>query len=119
MSFRLIEIRVAAAVVGLALLTAAGCHRAEVPPPPASGRSLVVVIEGMKFTPSSIHVHPGDQIVFENHDLFPHTATAKGVFDSGPIPSSKSWTVIPPAGRTIPFACLYHPPMTGEIVVEP
>ena len=37
----------------------------------------------------------GDTIVWVNKDPFPHTATAKGVFDSHEIAAGKSWKYTP------------------------
>lgn len=84
-----------------------------------TGKAHVVQMEGMKFSPASVRIQPGDRVIFKNADLVPHTATSKGaaLFDSGAIKPGESWTVSPPAGRTIRYACLYHPMMEGEIVV--
>jgi plastocyanin len=122
MTFRLI---VAAAALGL--LALAGCRpppaEAAATPPPTMppGNVRVVTIENMTFSPASVRVGPGDQVRFENHDLVPHTATAKGdvAFDSGPILPGKSWTLNPPAGKTVQYACLFHPTMKGEIISQP
>ena len=85
-----------------------------------AGKTHVVVIENMKFSPSSVRVPPGDRLTFKNADLVPHTATSKGekIFDSGPIKPGDSWTLTPPSGRTVRYLCIYHPTMEGEIVAE-
>lgn len=79
----------------------------------------VVRIENMKFQPSTIQVGAGESIVFENHDLFPHTVTSvtKGQFDSGTIDSGKSWKLVPPHAGDMLFRCTFHPTMEGRIVV--
>ncbi len=85
------------------------------------GQTHTVVIENMKFSPGTLRVRPGDRVVFENKDLVPHTATAKpaGAFDSGLVAAGKSWTFIPQSAGTFHYACLFHPTMEGEVVVEP
>ena len=91
---------------------------AETKAPTASPR--VVVIEGMKFSPSVLHIKPGESIVFKNSDLVPHTATSKGKkhFDSGPIQPGESWTLEPAPSEPIHYACSFHPTMEGDIVVD-
>ena len=73
------------------------------------GQIHTVTIEGM-----------GDKVVFENKDLFPHTATAKParVFDSGIVKPGESWTFTPRTAGQIRYICTLHPMMEGEIVVE-
>lgn len=78
-----------------------------------------VVIDDMTFGEVPAELHVGDVIVWQNDDLFEHTATAEdGSFDVLlPAGSKVSWTV--EAEGTFPFYCLYHPAMTGELVVLP
>ncbi len=49
-----------------------------------------VVIGGTKYAPGTPTVKRGDTIVWINNDPFPHTVTAKGVFDSHDIAASRS-----------------------------
>ena len=84
------------------------------------GQIHTVTIEGMKFSPSTVRIRVGDKVVFENKDLFPHTATAKParVFDSGIVKPGESWTFTPRTAGQIRYICTLHPMMEGEIVVE-
>jgi plastocyanin len=77
-----------------------------------------VVIEGMKFTPSTITVKSGDSITWVNKDFFPHTVTALKNFNSRSIPADKSWTYKASAKGKFPYKCLFHPTMKAELVVE-
>ena len=85
-----------------------------------AGRTHTVVMEGMKFSPSTLRIQPGDTVVFKNNDLVPHTATAKqgGAFDSGIIKPGGSWTFAPQFQTTVPYVCSFHPMMEGSIKVE-
>ena len=86
----------------------------------AAGRTHVVIMEGMKFSPPTLRIRNGDTVVFKNSDLVPHTATAKerGVFDSGLIKPGESWTFAPTFRTTVPYVCTFHPMMEGRIEVE-
>lgn len=101
----------------LTVLAVFGCWRAYAGEAP---RTHTVTIAAMKYTPATLHVQPGDRIVFKNDDFLPHTATAKpaGAFDSGMIKSGETWTLTAPAGGTLHYACTFHPTMEGNIVVE-
>ena len=63
-------------------------------------------------------IKSGDTVVWVNKDPFPHTATAKGRFDSGSIPASKSWKWKAGKAGDYPYICTLHPNMTGTINVE-
>ncbi|QYM78744.1 cupredoxin family copper-binding protein [Horticoccus luteus] len=89
--------------------------------PAASERAThIVTIENMTFSPAILRVQPGDTVIFENHDLVPHTATAreKGKFDSGLIKAGESWSLTLPSAGSFPYSCSFHPTMSGELVVE-
>ena len=62
-------------------------------------------------------VRAGDTIVWDNRDVFKHTATARdGSFNVDLPPNAKARTVIRSAGA-VPFYCIYHPGMTGVLEV--
>lgn len=102
-----------------AAVVVAGPPRADAKDEP---RIHVVVIENMRFSPRTIRLREGEQVVFNNRDLFPHTATTKSKeangFDSGILKPGESWTFTPRRGETIRYACTLHPTMEGEIIVE-
>jgi plastocyanin len=84
----------------------------------AAAATHTVKIEGMKFVPETITVKRGDKVVWQNKDMVPHTATAKGKFDSGNIATDKSWShVMGKAGR-YDYVCTYHPGMKAVVVVQ-
>jgi plastocyanin len=82
------------------------------------GVSHTVTIENMQFHPQELTVHRGDRIVWENKDLFPHTATADKVFDSGSIASNASWSYVATRTGEYAYACTFHPTMKGKLKVQ-
>jgi plastocyanin len=87
--------------------------------PTPAGSTHTVTIENMQFSPAELTVHPGDRIVWENKDLFPHTATASDkTFDSGSIASNGSWALETTKSADYPYGCAYHPTMKGKISVR-
>jgi plastocyanin len=88
--------------------------------PPSPVSSHTVTIAGLKFSPGVLRIHRGDQVVFRNEDIMPHTATAKGPagFDSGLIKPGESWSFSPEHEGLTEYACTFHPLMAGSIVVE-
>jgi plastocyanin len=81
-----------------------------------------VVIEGMKFTPATVTIRPGDSVMWVNKDIVDHTATspasARQPFDSRLIGQGKTWTRRFTAAGTFDYVCTFHPTMTGVIKVS-
>ena len=102
----------AATLAGLVL----ACGTASVRAGPAEH---TVVVEGMAYSPASLHVKRGDRIIWVNRDLVPHTATAKnGAFNSGRIAAGGSWATVAGQVGKIDYGCTYHPTMGATLVVE-
>jgi plastocyanin len=85
---------------------------------PALADTVVVVIENMKFNPEAVHVKLGDIVEWQNKDFFPHTATAKKVFDSKEIPANSSWKFKTKKKGKFPYVCTLHPTMVGSLIVD-
>lgn len=79
----------------------------------------VVMIENMKFTPAVVNVSPGDTVEFKNADLVPHNVTERNAtrFDSGVISPNTSWKYVAKQTGKFGYHCIYHPDMTGSIIV--
>jgi plastocyanin len=78
-----------------------------------------VIIEGMKFHPDSLSVHPGDTVIWVNKDIVPHTATGLvHEFNSGEIPAEHSWKHRFAKPGEISYACSFHPTMKAAISVK-
>lgn len=84
----------------------------------AQAATVTVKIEGMQFVPATITAHPGDRIVWRNADLVPHTATARGRFDSGAIAPGHTWAHEVPAPGRYDYVCTFHPGMKATLVVQ-
>lgn len=101
----------------LPLLAAAAWALLPIPSPAAAApRIHTVVIDKMKFGPIPQNVSAGDTIVWNNRDIFRHTATAKGHFDVD-LPAGKAVKMRVTASGTFPFLCKYHPGMKGVLRV--
>ena len=100
------------------LLLAAGLAAAWLLPGPAAAATHTVKIEGMQFVPATLTVRRGDKVVWQNKDVVPHTATAKGKFDSGHIAAGGNWShAMKKAGRH-DYVCTFHPGMKAVVVVQ-
>ena len=84
----------------------------------AAPRTHLVTIDKMKFLSVPAGVRRGDVILWENRDMFRHTATAKnGAFNVDLPPGSKGKTVVQQVG-SVAFFCKYHPGMRGVLKVS-
>ena len=99
-------------VLGVALVTTPGSAVAD---PPQTHR---VTIQGLLYVPETLSVRPGDTVVWTNNDPFPHTVTAAGAFDSGPIAPGKSWRFTARKTGTYPYLCTLHTTMKGTLKIE-
>jgi plastocyanin len=86
-------------------------------PAAAAPRTYTVVIDKMKFGALPADVHMGDILVWDNRDMFRHSATDKGVFDID-LPAGKAVRMRVTKAGTFPFVCKYHPGMKGVLKVE-
>jgi plastocyanin len=85
----------------------------------AEAAQYTVTINKMKFGPAPPNLHVGDVIVWQNEDIFEHTATARDKsFDIDLPAHSKKTFTLTKAGK-IAFYCRFHPGMTGTLVVSP
>ncbi|MEM5342256.1 cupredoxin domain-containing protein [Paraburkholderia azotifigens] len=95
---------------------------------PVLAKTYVVTIEQMRFDPSELTVHRGDEIVWVNKDLVAHTASSdtKGLhagfnagFDSQSIAPDASWRYRASTPGRYTYRCIFHPTMHGTLTVEP
>jgi len=102
----------AALAAAIAAVTAAACGGGGGAP-----ERHEITIRAFVFSPDTQAVHPGDTLVFVNHDAVPHTATAvDGAWDTGAIPANGTKTVVVPAAGD--YRCTIHPTMTGRIAAK-
>lgn len=77
-----------------------------------------VTIDATSFSPASLTIRPGDTVKWVNKDVIPHTATAKGGFDSGTIAAGASWRHTFKTKGALPYVCTFHPTMKGTLRVR-
>lgn len=94
------------------LLAGGGAIAAEKP------AAHTVVIDGVAYKPEALTVKRGDTVVWVNKDPFPHTVTAKGVFDSPEIAAGKSWKYTASKAGEYAYICTLHPNMKATLKVE-
>lgn len=106
-------IRKACHMAGIGALLLAGTL-----PHPAEAARYVIEIRNMAFGPVPAHLKVGDTIVWTNHDIFRHTATARlGNFDIDLAPGAQGEATLKKPG-VLNVVCRYHPTMTLRLVVE-
>jgi plastocyanin len=81
-------------------------------------QTYTVIIDSTRYQPSDLALKVGDTVVWQNNDLFPHTATATGLFDSGSIAPDRSWRYTVKERGVVQYVCTLHPTMTGTLRVE-
>jgi len=80
-----------------------------------SGTRHVVDIRSLKFQPKELVVAPGDTIVWINHDIIPHTATAGDkTWDSQSIGKESQWETVVQPGMAEDYFCRFHPNMKAR-----
>ncbi|HET9811267.1 MAG TPA: cupredoxin domain-containing protein [Sphingomicrobium sp.] len=86
-------------------------------PAAAAPHEYRVVVDKMKFGALPADLHKGDVIVWDNRDMFRHSATAKGKFDVD-LPAGKAVRMRITSIGSFPFVCKYHPGMKGVLKVS-
>jgi plastocyanin len=89
-----------------------GCHMDA-----TQGKGADVEIADACFTPTILHIDPGQSVTWTNTDPFVHNVTANswGYFDD--LRQGDSFTATFGDAGVYPYACTYHPGMTGAVVV--
>jgi plastocyanin len=102
----------------LALLGAAparaggGCHDGV-----TRGTGTTIQIVDACFTPTILQVKPGQSVTWDNTDPFVHNITANGWGHYDDLKPTERFTATFDDPGLYPFACTYHPGMSGVIVV--
>jgi plastocyanin len=102
--------------LALALLVSQAAPAAQ-PGPAQASKAKTVDISHFEFHPPTLSVAKGAKVVFSNSSGTAHTATDKGVFDSGHIKPGKFFAVRFERRGTFRYHCEIHPFMHGKIVV--
>jgi plastocyanin len=86
-------------------------------PAPVAAAPPVVTMPGKFFEPARVTAVAGDPVTFRNADLVTHDVRIGGLFDSGAIGRSGSWTQAVDAPGEYPFVCTLHAFMSGHLSV--
>jgi plastocyanin len=105
-----------AALALLLLLTVGAGSPASAAPTATASGSSTVTMKDLKFKPGTIHISPGDRVVWTNLDHVKHTATSAR-FDTGKIKPGTAVAVKFSSKGTYPYHCTIHEDMHGKIVV--
>lgn len=89
-----------------------GCHSGA-----TQGQGDTVAMVGSCFTPNVLRVEPGAAVTFVNRDFFPHNLSATGWGYYEDLREGDTFRVTFDEPGVYPFACTYHPAMTGAVVV--
>lgn len=99
-------------LVALAALCLSSC------PNKTQTGQVTIVINSTSFSPGNVTVLEGTLVTWINNDSQPHTATAVGAFDSGPIaPNGGRWTWVAAIPGTFAYHSLIQPNMAGTLTV--
>src|SRR5438034_1045122 len=81
------------------------------------GTGTAIKIVDACFTPTILHAQPGQTVTWVNADPFVHNITANGWGHFDDLKPSERFTATFDEPGLYPFACTYHPGMSGVIVV--
>lgn len=78
----------------------------------------IVEIKQMKFQPSEVKVHKGDQVLWINKDITDHDVTEQKAkaWASSPLSKGESWSL--KVTKSTDYYCNLHQVMKGKIIVE-
>jgi plastocyanin len=89
-----------------------GCHGAA-----TTGSGDTVEMVGACFTPSTLQIAPGTGVTFVNRDSMTHNLFGTGWGADQEFTLGDAFTATFAEPGIYPYACSYHPGMTGAIVV--
>src|SRR5689334_2178702 len=87
------------------------------PPPAQASAARTVTVKNFEFTPGTLRIGKGSRVAFSTRLGTTHTATDRGIFDTGRIKGGESAAVRFRQKGTFSYHCQIHPFMHGKIVV--
>jgi plastocyanin len=87
-------------------------------PDPAEPTEVAVNMQNFSYSPGTITVAPGTEVVWTNLDAEAHTVTSDGNFNSGLIQPGASYSHVFDEIGTFEYYCQPHPFMVGTVTVE-
>lgn len=116
MARRTLFVLAATFLAALALPTVAiaggGCHDGA-----TTGTGDTVEMKDACFRPSTLQIDPGDTVTFVNRDAMTHNVTAMGWGQFEDMNQGDAFRATFEESGVYPYACQYHPGMTGAILV--
>ncbi|MDU8944050.1 cupredoxin domain-containing protein [Ovoidimarina sediminis] len=95
------------------------------PPLPRAARAhddphvVIVRMSRFAFVPATVEIRPGDEVIWVNDDLVPHTATAReGDWETDTLEAGASGRIAFADRGTFAYVCAFHPHMTGTVAVR-
>ena len=85
---------------------------------PQAAKRVGVKIKNFSYHPTPLKIHKGTKVAFTNKDRAPHTATRKGVFNTGKIRHGKTVVIRFKHKGKFRYHCKIHPGMHGKIIVR-
>jgi plastocyanin len=77
-----------------------------------------VEIYQFKFVPATLHIKPGDTVVWTNRDIVPHTATASNdSWGSGEVLTGQSRSASFNKDTVLSYYCRFHPTMKATLQI--
>jgi plastocyanin len=88
-------------------------------PSQAGSDSTPIVIQDFMFSPNSLTVKTGSTVTWVNKDDEPHSVVSDtGLFRSGALDTSETFSFKFATPGTYHFTCAIHPRMVGTIIVQ-
>jgi plastocyanin len=100
------------AAPALPAVAGGGCHAGV-----TTGDGDTVEMSQACFTPTSLHIDPGDAVTFVNRDPVTHNVGGNLWGHLDDMARGDAFTATFDERGVFPYACSYHPGMTGVIVV--
>ena len=86
---------------------------------PARAETIKIVMKNLEVIPAQVTAKVGDTIVWDNQDVFAHTATATDKSFDVMLPPKKSGSLTVKAAGTFDYFCKFHPNMKAKMTVTP
>lgn len=102
----------AIAIPGAPALAGGGCHAGV-----TTGTGDTVEMRDACFTPTSLRVEPGASVTFVNRDPITHNVGGTQWGNLADMDEGDAFTATFADPGVYPYACSYHPGMTGVVVV--
>lgn len=87
--------------------------------PATYAADYTIVLDKMQFGPVPAAVHVGDTIIWQNDDIFHHSATARDRSFDVDLPSKAAVRMVVGAVGNVDFFCKFHPGMKGTLTILP